>query len=68
MSLPGMSQADFLLTIPEAAQRMKLGRSTRYLLIKAGELPVIRIGRSVRVDPRDINRWIERNRVPVGMA
>ena len=38
-----------LLTIPEAADVLTIGRSTMYELINAGEIGLGRIGRSVRV-------------------
>ena len=38
-----------LLTIPEAAQVLAVGRTTMYELIGAGEIGLVRIGRSVRV-------------------
>jgi len=38
-----------LLTVTEAAQRLSLGRGTTYQLVQRGELPVVRIGRAVRV-------------------
>jgi excisionase family DNA binding protein len=37
-----------LLTVPEVARRLSLGRATTYLLVQRGELPVVRIGRAVR--------------------
>ena len=38
-----------LLTIPEAAQVLAVGRTTMYELIGTGEIRLVRIGRSVRV-------------------
>ncbi len=38
-----------LLRIPEVAKALGLGRTKIYELIAAGELPVIRVGRAVRV-------------------
>ncbi|GAG43009.1 unnamed protein product [marine sediment metagenome] len=50
-----------LLTPREVAEYLSLGRSTVYLLIKNGDLPSIRIGRSVRVNPLDLEEYIELN-------
>ena len=49
-----------LLRIPEAAQLVGLGRSSIYELISAGDLPVVRVGRAVRVPRLAIERWAER--------
>ena len=38
-----------LLTIPDVAKLFKIGRSSVYELMRRGEFPTIRIGRSVRV-------------------
>jgi excisionase family DNA binding protein len=48
-----------LLRIPEAAARLGLGRSTVYELIQAGELPVVRIGKSVRIPSSRLEAWVE---------
>jgi excisionase family DNA binding protein len=50
-----------LLTPREVAEYLSLGRSTVYLLIQNGDLPSIRINRSVRVNPRDLEEYIELN-------
>lgn len=38
-----------LLTVQEAAQFLRLGRTSTYELISRGKLPVVRFGRAVRV-------------------
>ena len=48
-----------LLRIPEAAAELGLARSTVYLLIQTGQLPVIRIGRAVRIPRVALEEWIE---------
>jgi putative molybdopterin biosynthesis protein len=45
---------------PEDVQRiLRIGRSKVYEMIARGELPVIRIGRVVRVPRRELEHWIE---------
>ena len=50
----------------EVAQLLRLGRSTVFALLAASELPVIRIGRSVRVPRVALERWIEERTSRVG--
>ena len=52
-----------LLRIPDATDRLGLSRSTLYELIAAGELPVVRIGRAVRVPAAALVAWVE-HRIP----
>ncbi len=47
-----------LLRIHEAARMLGIGRSTAYELINAGEIPVVRIGRSVRISTTDLTVWV----------
>ena len=49
-----------LLRIPEAAERLSVGRSTVYELVQRGELPTIHIGRSVRIPAEALRTWVER--------
>lgn len=51
-----------LLRIPEVAAELGLGRSSVYQLIQAGELPVVRIGRAVRVSRADLEAWVDQRR------
>ncbi len=49
-----------LLTVREAASLLRLSRSHTYDLIREGALPVVYLGRSVRVPRRALIAWIER--------
>ena len=51
-----------LLTIREAADALGLGRSTMYELITAGELDVVRIGRSARIPTASLDEFVQRHR------
>ena len=55
-------QPALLLTVPQAARRLAIGRSTAYLLIAAGELEVIHIGRAVRVPAEAVEAFVTRRR------
>jgi excisionase family DNA binding protein len=51
-----------LLTVKQAA--VSLGRSEQSIqhLIFQRELPVVRVGRRVHLDRRDLDAWIQRNK------
>jgi excisionase family DNA binding protein len=49
-----------LLKVPEAAERLALGRATVYRLIEAGEIKVLHIGRAVRIPASELTRWLEK--------
>jgi len=51
-------EESLLLRIPEAADRLGVGRSTLYLLLNRRELPVVRIGRSVRIPREALDVWL----------
>jgi excisionase family DNA binding protein len=58
---PGPSSgpdSDPLWTVRRAAQYLGLHEKTVYDMVARGELPVIRVGRSLRFDPRDMTRWV----------
>jgi excisionase family DNA binding protein len=48
-----------LLSIPDVAASLGLGRSKVYELIAKERLPVVRFGRSVRVSAASLQKWVE---------
>ena len=48
-----------LLRVTEAAKFLGLGRSKTYELISGGGLPVVRIGRAVRVPVAGLRAWLD---------
>ena len=48
-----------LLTAREVADVMRVSTMTVYRLIKAGELPAIRVGKHLRIRERDVARYLE---------
>lgn len=46
-------------TIEEVSQLLKVSKLTIYDLIKKGELPVFRVGRQMRMDAADLDRYIK---------
>lgn len=54
------SHRSLLLRIPEVGAELRLARSSVYELIQASELPVMRIGRAVRIPRAGLEDWVER--------
>ncbi len=48
-----------LLTYSEAADLLSVTARTVWKLVDCGELPAVRFGRSVRIDPADLRSFIE---------
>jgi excisionase family DNA binding protein len=60
-----MNQPSGLLTVPEAAELLRIGRNTAYALIAARQLPHVRLGRTLRVPRAALERWLaETTRMP----
>lgn len=51
-----------LLRIEEVAEMLGIGRSKIYELLRSGELPSVRIGRSVRISVDDLRAWVRTRR------
>jgi excisionase family DNA binding protein len=49
--------------LSRAAQIIGLSRSTLYLLIKSGELPIIKVGRRTLIADDDLRFLIKRHRI-----
>ena len=50
---------DDLLTTREVAEAIRVSTMTVYRLIKAGDLPAIRVGRHLRIRRRDLLAYLE---------
>lgn len=53
-----------LLTPEEAAQVLRVGRTTIYALMKAGDLRPVHIGRSCRLPRSELERYVDRLQRP----
>ncbi|TFV68122.1 UNVERIFIED_ORG: DNA-binding protein [Bacillus sp. AZ43] len=49
-----------LLTPEEAAEVLRIGRTTVYALMKSGELRPVHIGRSCRISQAEVERYVRR--------
>ena len=66
----GSDQTEFsmdqlLLRAEEVQKALSLGRSTIYQMMASGELPIVRIGRSVRVPADALRDWVEHQATPI---
>jgi excisionase family DNA binding protein len=52
-----MSAMETFLTIPEVARALRIPPARAYAMARAGELPVTRVGRSVRVYAAALRDW-----------
>jgi excisionase family DNA binding protein len=49
-----------LLTIPDVAVKLGLGRSKVYALIRHEGLPVVKFGTATRVPIKELEQWVTR--------
>jgi excisionase family DNA binding protein len=55
-----MAADRLLLTAEEAANVLRIGRTTVYALMKSGELRPVHIGRSCRISQAELDRYVRR--------
>jgi excisionase family DNA binding protein len=60
-SYTGDTQIPQLLSAHDVAKILNVSRSFSYLLLQSGQIPTVRLGRSVRVRPQDLTEYIENN-------
>jgi excisionase family DNA binding protein len=53
-----MSNEPYLLSVAEAAKLLRVGRTLAYEMIARGELPSVRLGRTIRVPRSSLQEWI----------
>jgi putative molybdopterin biosynthesis protein len=53
--------SELLLSVEDVQQLLGIGRWKVYELVTRGELPVLRIGRLVRIPRPALEEWIEAN-------
>ena len=59
--LTNVAQSDerrHFMTVAEVAQLLRVSTMTVYRLIKSGELPAVRVGRSYRLRPGDVDQYL----------
>jgi excisionase family DNA binding protein len=57
-----------LLSIPELCQELGMGKSWVYRRLRSGEIPSVKLGRTIKVKREDLEEYLERHRskTPVG--
>ena len=59
---PNKADPDGLLTVPDAAAKLRVPSQYVYELLRRGELTSVRFGKYVRVDPTDLDAYIMRHK------
>lgn len=54
-----------LLTVDEAAEYLRVSRRQVYNLVRAGDLPAVRVGQRLRIRPDDVDAYLEQRLEPV---
>lgn len=57
-----------LLTVAEVAEKLRVSTMTVYRLIQRDELPALRIGRSYRIEQRDLDAYLSGQTTDVDRA
>jgi excisionase family DNA binding protein len=59
---PHERQSLDLLSIPELCQELGMGKSWVYRRIRSGEIPSVKLGRSIKVKRTDLEEYLEKHR------
>jgi excisionase family DNA binding protein len=51
-----------LLAIPEVCQELGMGKSWVYRRLRSGEIPSVKLGRSIKVKREDLEEYLEKHR------
>ncbi|XID90463.1 helix-turn-helix domain-containing protein [Paenibacillaceae bacterium WGS1546] len=49
-----------MFTLPEVAKILGITKERAYAVARSGLLPTVRIGRQIRVERQQLDRWIEK--------
>jgi excisionase family DNA binding protein len=63
MLLEKLNSMEHALTVAEVAKLLGFGKTAIYDMVRRGAIPHIRVGYSVRFDPREIAGWIQHRSV-----
>ena len=54
------------LTVAEVARQLRVSNMTVYRLVKAGQLPAVRVGRGYRIGEDDVRKYLEQRYMDAG--
>jgi excisionase family DNA binding protein len=57
-----------LLSIPQLCQELGMGKSWLYRQLRSGEIPSVRLGRSIKVRRAELEQYLERHHYPAQEA
>jgi excisionase family DNA binding protein len=53
-----------LLSIPQLCQELGMGKSWIYRRLRSGEIPSVRLGRTIKVKREELEEYLERHHYP----
>lgn len=53
-------------TVAEVARQLRVSNMTVYRLVKAGQIPAVRVGRGYRIREQDVLRYLENRYMDAG--
>ena len=59
-SVEGLAQPSPFMTIPELQAYLHICRRTAYTLVHQEGFPAYRVGRSIRIDRKELEAWMRR--------
>ena len=51
-------------TVPQVAEYLQMSKTKIYQLVRKGQIPCIRIGKSVRIKESDLVAWLDKHTYP----
>ena len=57
-----------LLSIPQLCQELGMGKSWLYRRLRSGEIPSVRLGRSIKVRRDELEEYLQRHHYPARQA
>jgi excisionase family DNA binding protein len=61
-------QGEQLLSIPQLCQELGMGKSWLYRRLRSGEIPSIRMGRSIKVRRAELEQYLQSHHYPARQA